>query len=267
MLVSFGFVATKLRAECGAPMLGYFPIRFVYLVPFLGGIGVLGTDGAVFLMILAYSIGTFVFLALPGIQFEMIQVGRELRIKPGHIVGTALLGIFGGILIGGAVYLGVCYSRGVENFGNLGTFDPEIEVFGSFISWHTAASERYFESGTQVALEDFKNPVGGAMLFAAAMTTLTAVLRQFFAGFWFHPIGIILGPSEMMITAWGSIIAAWFIRFTVLKLGGAAAVREKLFPFAIGLFLGSVIANGLILALNVWLFLNRPGIHGLPGLY
>ena len=267
MLVSFGFVATKLRAECGIPMLGYFPVRFIYLIPFLGGIGVLGTGGAVFTMILAYTIGTFVFLVLPGIQFEMIQIGRELRMRGGHIVGTALLGIFGGILIGGAIYLGACYGRGVENFGNLGAFDPEIEVFGNFVNWHTAASERYFETGNQVAVEDFLNPMGGAMLFAGAITALTAFLRQIFAQFWFHPIGIILGPSEMMITAWGSIIAAWLIRFMVLKLGGAAAVREKLFPFAIGLFLGSVVANGLILAFNVWLFLYRPGLPGLPEYY
>ena len=267
MMVSFGFVATKLRAECGTPMLGYFPIRFIYLIPFLGGIGLLGTDGAVFTMILAYTIGTFVFLVLPGIQFEMIQIGRELQVRAGHVVGTALLGIFGGIFIGGAIYLGACYGRGVENFGNLGAFDPEIEVFGNFVNWHTAASERYFETGNQVAIEDFKNPIGGAMVFAGAVTTLTAILRQIFAQFWFHPIGIILGPSEMMITAWGSIIMAWFIRFTVLKLGGAAAVRQKLFPFAIGLFLGSVFANGVILAFNLWLFFQRPGLPGLPEFY
>ena len=71
----------------------------------------------------------------------------------------------------------------------------------------------------------------------------------------------------MMRFAWGSILVAWFIRFTVLKIGGAEAVREKLFPFFIGVFLGSLGAQLIFFLVNLWLFLYRPGIPGIPEIY
>ena len=54
----------------------------------------------------------------------------------------------------------------------------------------------------------------------------------------------------MMQEAWGSLLLAWLIRLTVLKLGGAATVRNKLLPFATGIFLGGMTAY-LVYAVTV----------------
>jgi hypothetical protein len=75
-----------------------------------------------------------------------------------------------------------------------------------------------------------------------ASVTVITILRQFFAGFWFHPIGVIVGSGWMAQEAWGSLLLAWLIRFSVLKIGGAATVRNKLMPFAVGIFLGGTAA-------------------------
>ena len=53
-------------------------------------------------------------------------------------------------------------------------------------------------------------------------------------------MGFLLGPTDMIRMAWGSLLLAWCIRLLVLKIGGAAAVRERLRPFAIGVFVAAV---------------------------
>jgi hypothetical protein len=267
IILSFGFVATKLRAECGAPATGAFPIRFYIMPAALGGIGVLGPEGGIFVLAFAYSVASIAFFVLPGLQLEMLQVGREMRVAPRHILGSLLMGVIGGLLIGGSIYLITCYSRGINGFGNLGSYDPEVEVFGQFTAMHSAATERYFDSGSRVSWDLFSTSTGMTMIYSSAGTVVTAILRQIFAGFWFHPIGFILGPSEMMEVVWGSVLVACVIRFLVLKLGGAAAVREKLFPAAIGLFFGSAIAIGFVVLWNLWLFLYHPGVPSLQAVY
>ena len=103
----------------------------------------------------------------------------------------------GGITIGGVIHLTTLHGRGVDNFLNLGSYDPRRD-WGQFDSWHATATDRLLKGKPLVSSVDFINPMGGAMAFAAGGTVATTVLRQFFAGFWFHPIGFILGPSQMM---------------------------------------------------------------------
>ncbi len=76
----------------------------------------------------------------------------------------------------------------------------------------------------------------------AGATALTAALRQLFAGFWFHPVGILLGSTHLMDWVWGSCLVALALRFAVVRLAGAEAVRERLLPVAIGIFLAGCLA-------------------------
>ena len=267
ILLAFGFVAARLRAECGAPGPLYYPAKFLVIVPFIGGIGMVGPEGGVFFITFTYVMGSLIFFIIPGIQLELVQVGREMEIPRSHIVGTALLGFFGGVIIGGVVYLATCYSRGADNFENLASYDPAIEIYGEFTGWHTAATARYFETGSQVDWSVFGAASGKTAIFAAAGTVATTVLRHFFAGFWFHPVGFILGASGMMKAVWGSVLAAWFIRFMTLRLGGAAAVRRFLYPAAIGLVVGSALANAIFTLVNFWIFLHHPGLRTIPLIY
>ena len=68
------------------------------------------------------------------------------------------------------------------------------------------------------------------------LSPLAAVLRQFFAGFWFHPVGLLIGPTHMMDQVWGSCLVALALRFAVVRMAGAEAVRARLLPAGIGVF-------------------------------
>jgi hypothetical protein len=94
------------------------------------------------------------------------------------------------------------------------------------------------------------NPAWVAFGFGAVVTMILSVLRQMFAGFWFHPIGFVLGSSNFMDYVFGSALTAWVIRGIALRLGGAATVRNKLQPFFIGVFLGEALGYLLL------------GVHG-----
>jgi hypothetical protein len=104
-----------------------------------------------------------------------------------------------------------------------------------------------------------RNPAKWAIIYAAVGTTLVAVLRQLFAGFWFHPVGIVLGPSMMLTYTWGSILFALAIRYLVLKLGGAVSVRDRLLPFAVGIFLASVAAYVVLFLYSGYLLFFQSG--------
>ncbi len=263
-LFAIAIVATKLRAECGLLSGSAYPLRFWYMVPIVGGAAFLGPDGAIFWFIFSITVGIRVFFLLPGIQFEMLETGRRLRVHSRHILYTGAMGLFGGFVVGGWIYLAGCYGYGVNYFGDLNSFDLEIEGFGNFVGWHAKATDDYFQPAGVDAAEIGLGGPKWAMIFAGGGTALTVILRQAFAGFWFHPIGFILGPSVMLQYTWGNILLAFLIRFIVLKVGGAQMVKGKLYPVAIGILLGSVIAQAVLLAINAWLYHFQPGTPGIP---
>ena len=100
------------------------------------------------------------------------------------------------------------------------------------------------------------------MVFSGSIMVALTLLRQFFAGFWFHPLGFLLGLTHLNDGAnWGTLLVAWAIRALVLKVGGAKAVRDKLLPFFAGCFVGCLLAimtftvvNGISIASGSPLF-------------
>ena len=266
-LLAIAITVTKLRAECGVPFRDYFPQYFFYMVPIVGGLTFLTPEGSMVWLLFAVIMGVTTFFLIPGIQFEMIEAGKRLRVRPRHILYTGLLGLFGGFFVGGWLYLAGCYGYGASYFGDLVSYDPEIQRFGNFVEWHAKATHNYLGLSEGGENKDGLSGAHWAMLFSAGGTGFTVMLRQLFVGFWFHPAGFILGPSRMMQNAWGSILVACLLRFAVLKLGGAQMVKAKLYPFAIGVLLGSVAAQAVILALNTWFYYYQPGTPGIPVTY
>ena len=249
-LVLFGFVAAKYRAECGSPF-GYFvPQNVMLLVGILGGMRVFGVRGMFVSLLLSGFLTTTVFYLIPGMQFEMIEVGRRLRIKPRHIAYTCLVGLLGGLVIGGWAFLSSGYTagadslRGASYYNGLAWFVTRIRapLTQATLQWQNDAAG----VGASVA-----NWGGRAMVFSGVMMAVLTLLRQYFAGFWFHPVGLMLGFTSMNDGAnWGTILLAWLIRLVVLKIGGARAVRTKLLPFFAGSFIGCVIAIVVMTVVN-----------------
>ena len=261
-LVLVGFVSAKYRAECGSPFTYFSPYNSMVFVAACGGIAVFGTSGMLVSLILAGFLTVTIFYIIPGLQFEMIEVGRRMRINPRHIVLTCLLGLLGGLFIGGWVFLSNAYSMGGDNIKFQWAFNGLNWFMNQYRTTLNTATADWLRQSADPAASLGPNWGGRAMCFTGAIMIVLTILRQFFAGFWFHPLGFLLGPTNLNDGAnWGTILIAWAIRLIVLKVGGAHAVRSKLQPFFVGVFIGCLVAimifsvvNGLSVASGSPLF-------------
>lgn len=243
-LVMLGFVSAKYRAECGTPF-GYFtPYNCMLFVGAIGGISLFGTKGMYISLILSGCLTVTVFYLIPGMQFEMIEIGNRMKIRPRHILYTCLIGFFGGLFIGGWTFLTHGYATGSENLAG-GWFYSGFEWFTGRIREPIAqATNVWLQEGSGEVLKTAAADWGQRAMYTGGLIMIAlTLLRQFFSGFWFHPVGFMLGWTNLNDGApWGTLLVAWIIRYTVLKIGGAKAVRNKLFPFFTGAFAGCAVS-------------------------
>lgn len=260
VMVMTGLVAMKFRAECGTPYNQFISIELFRFLPIVGGAAVLGADGMLFGCTLLLFTG-IAFFNIPGIQLEMIEAGKRYNVRRSHIIVAALIGVLGAFTIGGWVYLSNTYGYGADNyFRSSGLFGTQVWGYESFGTEMTAATEKMLK-GDGVGSSPSGGP-GAALVsfcFGIIVTTMLTVVRQLFAGFWFHPVGFILGSTEMMKAAWGSLLLAWLVRFAVLRFGGAVTVRTKLKPFAVGVFMGAMAAYAAVTIINGYIFFFNNG--------
>lgn len=239
-LMLVGFVAIKARCECGLPAAYFTPYNGMIFVAMLGGMHVFGADGVLITLIASGFLTVSAFFFIPGAQFELLEYGRRHSVQPRHILYAVVLGILGGLFVGGWVFLSNAYALGGESIRYQWAFNQDW-YFRSYKAQFAQATSEFVRAQGGTAPSGGLQPSTWGLIFGAAVTMVLTILRQLFAGFWFHPIGFILGSSHMMEGFWGSVLVAWAIRATVLKFAGAATVKTKLFPFFVGLFLGSVV--------------------------
>ncbi len=263
MLLIFVFLggvliaAAKLRAECGIPHSYLFASNVFVIVPVLGGMRVLGPQEAfVGLLLLFLFSHAPAFFMIPGIFLEAQELGRRFRIRRSHILATIAIGLTFGLAVGGWSYFGLIYASGTESLadGVQRRYTGELRVFDRDLGAATLAMKSSSDAFVEARASDRPEPLKpgfkldvrhGCLLYAGTITAVLTVLRQIFAGFWFHPVGFLLGYTVASERIWGSVLLALLIRYTVLKLGGARAVREGLQPFAMGLFLAGVISQSV----------------------
>lgn len=257
VLLAFGFVAAKLRAECGTPEGAFLLGGIAVIIPFIGGMRFFGPDGLVFVSLSTVVFGAVSFWMIPGLQLECLELGRRLNVNRWHVIATPVVAILGVLLIGGWVYLSGLYSIGADNYRITGEFTSQggnlriynQELINSTITLDPAG----------VPLKKGMSESQVAAIFGAGVTVLLTILRQLFAGFWFHPAGFIMGFSGMATDMWGSLLVACGLRFLVLRIGGAATVRNQLMPFATGIVLAVFAVNIIIFLFNAQLFFISPG--------
>lgn len=251
-LLTIGLVASKFRAECGLPT-GYFtPYNAMLFIALIGGMNLFGASGMLFCTIASGFLTVSVFFFIPGAQMELLEYGRRYRVVPRHLVYTAIIGVLGGLFIGGWVFLSNAYSIGGENIRFQWAFNQDW----FFSAYKTQLARANTELIQGEAAAGGITPSTYAYLFGGVITVVLTLLRQVFSGFWFHPIGFILGSAHMLEWAWGSVLVAAVIRFVVLKLGGAATVRNKLMPFCVGMFLGGLLVMLVFNIIAVYLRAN-----------
>ena len=254
-LVALAFVCAKVRAECGTPY-GYFtPASSLVLVTMAGGFAAFGERGVFMTLLLSACFTATTFFLIPGMQFELIETGRRLKISPRHLALTCLLGVLGGLLVGGWAFLMHGYAAGSENIrGSL--------LYGGF-GWFANSFRGPLATATNDWLNAGSSPLASSpwearsMMLGGGVTAVLTVLRHYVSGFWFHPVGFMLGWTNMDSGApWGTLLPAWLIRFATLKIGGARAVRDKLLPFFIGAFAGCLLCVLLFTFLNARAYLS-----------
>ncbi len=261
-LVLCGFIAAKYRAECGNPF-GYFvPYNIMLFIGVIGGVPVFGIRGMLVSLLLTGFLTVTVFYLIPGMQFELLEIGRRMRIRPRHIAYTCLVGLFGGLFIGGWAFLSNGYAAGAETLRGQNFY----QGYGWFITRIRAplaqATAEWLREDAGVVIKSV-NWGRRAMVFSGVTMAALTILRQYFAGFWFHPVGFMVGFTFQNDGAnWGTLLVAWAIRYAVLKIGGARAVRSKLQPFFIGAFVGCVLAVGIFTFVN-----GRAAALGSPNFY
>ena len=244
-ILGIGFVAAKLRTECGMPWSYFTPQGLALFLVLCGGLQVLGPGAVLFCVISGYFLASGGLFFIPGTQMEMVELGRRWRVNPSHIAGTIALALAAGLVLGGWTYLSNAYALGANQINYSWGFSMKSWYLLSFKSQVQEATAAFI--GTQGTVSAVLDPSWYAYMFSASVAALLAILRQIFAGFWFHPIGFILGTTACVGDIWGSALLAWMIRYFVLWIGGAATVRNKLQPFAIGLFLGGALAEFMIM--------------------
>jgi hypothetical protein len=266
------WVSQKLRAECGLPYAGFnhplggsgnynAPLEAMLLLPLLGGLSVFGANSVLVMSLVTAVVLPFGFFLVPGLQVELMEVGRRCGVRTSHLMLTALLGVGLAIVVGGWVYLTSLYGFGAVKFPAVSEFSDRVGAFRAYNA-EFAAAQSALEQTSAGAAQSSSTLSGGRALalgFGAFGAFATSALRQLFPGFWFHPVGFLVGPTSMMQTVWGSLFVAYVVRLLVLKLGGATTVRSKLIPSAIGIFLGSLAGHALYIVGNAYWFFYGKG--------
>jgi len=245
-LLVVGIVAAKVRTECGTPW-GYFaPMNLAIFMGLLGGVWRFGPEAMIFCYIASFMLGPTVFYLIPGAQMELLGLGRRWNARPWHLVAFAFMAGIGAMIIGAWVFLSNAYALGGETLRYGWAFDTKWWYFFAYNQDMTIANNNYLGATAGKTVSTF-NPAWIASGGSAAVVMILAALRQAFPGFWFHPVGFLLGSANFMDYIWGSALTALVIRAIVLWLGGAATVRNKLQPFFVGFFLGSCAAYLVVL--------------------
>lgn len=246
-LLLCSWLLAKFRAEAALPgsNIGFnwaLPVGTASLLTIFPSIQWLGVDGAIFLLLTGSVFLLPVWAALPGAQIDLLEAGRQYSIRRWHLIGILALGLGLGALLGPGAYLTLAYSVGADNApGTSG-----MVSFRAFTPYNSAIAAA--TDAGEAAAQPFAYSM---MAYSGAVTAGTAILRQWFAGFWFHPVGIVAGLMPFMGAIWGTFLVAWVLRFTAVKIGGAVFVRERFLPFFAGVFAGALTVQILR---SVWQF-------------
>jgi len=235
------------------------PIMCSLVLTSFGGSFVFGTGAVLFSYVLSFIVGATPFFLIPGAQMELIELGRRFKVRPKHLVATCIIGLMGGIFVGGWIFLSQSYGLGGRNLRYNWAYEKKSWQFASYQIDQTNATSAYLKSGAEGGADDdgrsfTPNQMGFA--FGATLTAAVALLRQVFPAFWFHPIGILLGFSNIAEMIWGSCLVAWVLRLVVSHFGGAATVRKRLQPLFVGVFCGTLGAHMILMAHSAWLQAN-----------
>ncbi len=239
MLIAFGLVYSRIRAETGVPTMWAYPFdqarHTMYYA--LGGRGLtprgdlgnlLGVSGYAWL-------GRGYFMSLMGYQLENEKLAEEgdlsRRGMPALIVGAFLVGMLAGYFFNLRSY----YAFGA-NVLHGGTTRGGYNVQAATREWSQAIA------AVQTPGPPNWSRIGGCV--GGALFTLLLVMMRFsFLRSPFHPLGYAMSLNYGYCL-WGPFLAVWVVKSIIHRLGGARAFRRGM-PFFLGLAFGDLFIGGL----------------------
>jgi hypothetical protein len=240
LVLLFGLVYARARAEAGAAMVWLFPFYLhKQMMIHIGGSQIFAR-GAGFQNLTIFS--TFMFVSRGfyqsnmAYQAEAMKIGQETRLRQRTLSWWLTAAVVIGFVGAAFVHLQAYYMHGaniLEGGTTQGGYRvtlarTEFEELSGFVK-----SPRLPDRPRTYAA------VSGAMTVAALV-----LLRTYFLRFPLHPLGF------AMVTAygyplWGPFLLVWLLKTTILRLGGMKAYRRGV-PFFLGLIVGHFFLSGLV---------------------
>jgi len=239
MLIAFGLVYSRIRAETGVPTMWAYPFdqarNTMHFA--LGGRG-LTPRGALgnLVGLSGFSwLGRGYFMSLMGYQLENEKLAEEGNLSrygmSALIVGAFLVGMTLGYFFNLRSYyaFGANVLHGGTTGGGYNVQMATREWSQAYAAVRTPGPPNWSRVG---------GSIGGAVL------TLLLVLARFqFLRSPLHPLGYAMALNYGYCL-WGPFLAVWVIKAIIHRLGGARAFRRGM-PFFLGLAFGDLFIGGL----------------------
>jgi hypothetical protein len=236
IVLGFGLVYSKLRAEAGTPLMWTFPfITQKEILVYSVGSKHYSKQSLTVLSVFRFLTRGY-FTSTCAYQVDGMKMAPEGRVKQRQMGAVLLVAVLVGLATAYWVHLGAYYKYGCNV---LETDDPSAGGYRV-----TLATQEYNElvslGGSPTGPDMDKN---GWTAVGFIFTSALIMLRKSFFKFPLHPMGFALAAT-FGSTLWGSFFFAWLIKFFALRMGGLR-LYERLTPWALGVVFGEFFTSGL----------------------
>ena len=214
---------TRSRAEIGPPVHTLIYIDPGRVLVTLFGTRKLGTSTLASFTLLYPFNRCYRVNPMPS-ELEAFRIAERSHIDSRKLMIGMIIAIVAGVLLTFWVYLHVLYQMGAESKARGWIVYMGWETYNRLGSWLTDPRvPNYTEASVMM----------GGFLF----TMLLMAMKIKFIWWPFHPAGYVLAVAEGLGYFWFAVFISWFIKFLILRFGGAKGFR-KAAPVFLGLILG-----------------------------
>ena len=254
LLLGFGLVYSRVRAEGGVPAMWAFPFNQHKMMIFqlLGTRSLIrGNDPSDLVMLASYSwMGRGYYMSQMGYHIENEALADRYEIKTRLFWLFTMAAFIFGLVVAYYFTLHSYYSFGALTLGG-GTESGGSNTWNARSQWEEVAAAIVRPDGPQL---NQSLAIGAG----AVITVIMVVLRFYWLQSPFHPLGYAISLNYCY-ALWSTFMFVWILKLAVQRLGGARLYRQ-LMPFFLGLVLADLLAGGLS-----WLLLLIIGPQALGG--
>lgn len=234
LLLSVAIVYARIRCETGTPSVYLFPFwqQQSLLTNLWGSQALAGSSGQGLVALAAVGgLSRGVLPEIAAYSAEGMSLAAQTGARQRHLMGRYLFGVVVGLLLGGTLYLAVCYRHGADNIGG----GYQLAVM----------RQQYGVVAARLASPDLPRPalvmqtcIGGLIAFTLNW------MRQKVLWFPFHPVGFAM-TSAYGYHLWFPFLLAWIAKSLILRMGGHGAYM-RMMPLFLGIAMGRYLFTGIV---------------------